>query len=278
MNQNNCPVCKKTQAKYLFPAGNGELLQCQSCSLVYFTPRPTPEELSEFYNSTTYREEFQHGLMSGQSFAQARYKQLKKVINHYEPSILTLSNRHFLDIGCGTGDLLSIAASDGWNVIGTEISPVAVQEANINLHDKVLCGDMFSLDLPKKHYDIITLYHVIEHLLSPVETLARIKELLRPNGVAFIETPNINSLGAKFKGRKWSQIKPPEHITYFQPSSLQFALQRAGFSQYRVFTVSPLIIESVSKMPLFVKQTTTSIYRLAPLLGLGATLQGLALK
>lgn len=278
IKQEQCPVCQFTQTKHLFTVARGQLVSCQNCNLVYYTPRPTPEELADFYNSATYREDFQHSTMAGQAFAKARYDRLQSLISRYAPFILAKSNKRLLDIGCGTGDLLHVAAADGWEITGTEISPLAVEKANAVLESKVLVGDVLSLDLPENYYDVITVYHVIEHLLSPVDTLTRIKQLLSPDGVAFIETPNIGSLGAKIKREDWSQIKPPEHITYFRPSSLQHALKESDFQNFRVFTVSPLIIESVSIMPLLVRQATTSIYKLAPLIGLGATLQALVLK
>ena len=278
IQQNSCPVCQATEAKYLFPAGNGELMQCQTCKLTYFTPRPTPEELSQFYNSASYREEFQNSIMAGEDFAKARYKQLKDIIKRYAPSVLTDSHRHFLDIGCGTGDLLSVAASDGWDITGTEISPLVVQNVTTNLKNKILVGDIFSLDLPQNYYDVITIYHVIEHLLSPVDTLVKMKELLSPNGIVFIETPNIGGLGAKLKGKNWSQIFPPEHITYFNPSSLKYALKQSNFSDFVVFTASPILVESVSAMPWLFQGMGKSIYNIAPLLNLGAALQSVASK
>jgi len=278
VKQNDCPVCKASQNQSLFPAGEGELVRCQNCSLVYYLPRPTLKQLSDFYNSLNYRKQFQESTMSGQSFAQARYRQLKNIINDYAPSLLTNSNRRFLDIGCGTGDLLDVAASDGWEITGTEISPLAVQQTNTTLKNNILFGDIFSLDLPKNHYDVITIYHVIEHLLSPVEILTKVKELLMPGGIVFMETPNIKSIGAKVKGKNWSHIIPPEHITYFQPSSLRYTLNQAGFKQFQVFTSSPHVIESISSWSIPLQKMAKLIYRTAPLFNMGAALQAIAFK
>jgi 2-polyprenyl-3-methyl-5-hydroxy-6-metoxy-1,4-benzoquinol methylase len=183
-----------------------------------------------------------------------------------------------LDIGCGEGHLLKIATEDGWQITGTEISVKATETANQLLENKVLAGDILDLNLPDNSFDLITIYHVIEHLIEPIPTLEKIKQLLKPNGIAFIETPNIGSLGARIKGKKWSHIIPPEHISYFDRHSLKQALKTAEFSQYHVFTTAPQTINSIANWVEPIKSTATAIYNLAPILGLGAELQAVAFK
>lgn len=276
--EEKCPVCHKCNSQLLYSLEEGKLVSCQNCETVFFSPRPTPEELESFYNSISYRECYKNSAMTGESFARSRYQQLHGLVNRYAPSLLSKQNKHFLDIGCGEGDLLSVAAKDGWEITGTELSQKAVDRANSLLNNKVLTGDIHSLDLPHNFYDLITIYHVIEHLLDPVKTITQIKQLLKPGGLAFIETPNIGSLGAKIRGEKWSHITPPEHITYFQPSSLRYTLKKSGFTKFEVFTNSPHVIESVSNWSFPLSGIATTIYRLAPLFGLGATLQAIAFK
>lgn len=273
-----CPVCLSQQHQPLYKLEKGQLLTCQNCHLVFYTPRPTPEELEQFYNSQAYRDYYQNSAMTGEDFAQKRYQQLYQLINHYTPKFLANSPKKILDIGCGSGNLLSIASQNGWEITGTELSPSAVQKANQILENKVLKGDILSLDLPKNHYDLITIYHVIEHLIDPIPTLENIKSLLKPQGIAFIETPNIGSLGSKIRGQKWSHITPPEHITYFNPDSLSYSLKKAGFNSFYVFTNSPQTVESVKQWSAPLKHLVKIIYSIAPAFGLGAMLQAIAIK
>jgi len=273
-----CPVCAHSQKKHLYSLSAGNLVSCQHCQLVLFVPRPSPEELAEFYNTEGYREGYEQSPMARQSFAIARYEQLEKAIAHYSPSLLSKANKRFLDIGCGLGDFLSVVAAQGWNITGTEISPKAVQQANSLLGDKVIEGEIINLELPENSYDLITIYHVIEHLLDPVATLVKIRHLLKPEGMAFIETPNMGSLGARLRGKNWSHIIPPEHITYFKPSSLNYALKEAGFPRCKVFTNPPPLIQSISHWPKPAQVMATMIYQVAPLFNLGAALQAVAFK
>ncbi|NUN65849.1 class I SAM-dependent methyltransferase [Pseudanabaena biceps] len=273
-----CPVCKKTQHKNLYSLDKGRLIKCQNCHLAFYIPRPTAEELSDFYNQQSYRNDYEQSVMSSHDFTENRYLELKKIIATYQPNLLKQSNKTFLDIGCGLGDLLSLAIADGWQVTGTEISPIATEQSDINIRDRILIGDILSLDFPESSFDLITIYHVIEHLIDPMHTLIKMRKLLKPDGVLFVETPNMGSLGAKIKGKEWSHIIPPEHITYFDLSSLDYAIRHSGFNNCNVFTSSPQVIKSIENWSNPYKSIAEFIYKLMPILGLGATLQSIAIK
>lgn len=276
--QLSCPICRNTKHKHLHRLTQGELVRCQNCHLVLFTPRPTFEDLANFYNTSSYRDCYQNSTMAEINFARERYRHLKYILNRYDRNLQNRSIKIMLDIGCGEGHLLKIATEDGWQITGTEISVKATETANQLLENKVLAGDILDLNLPDNSFDLITIYHVIEHLIEPIPTLEKIKQLLKPNGIAFIETPNIGSLGARIKGKKWSHIIPPEHISYFDRHSLKQALKTAEFSQYHVFTTAPQTINSIANWVEPIKSTATAIYNLAPILGLGAELQAVAFK
>jgi 2-polyprenyl-3-methyl-5-hydroxy-6-metoxy-1,4-benzoquinol methylase len=277
--QEKCPVCTTKNSKYLFPIKTGQLIECSNCHLIYYTPQPLPQELEEFYNSEDYRSKFSESLMSGSEFASNRYLQFEKALKKYTPKVLTQSSRQLLDIGCGTGDFLKVAQQHNWQVTGTEISSLASAKANKLLgQDCVIPGDILSLDLPSNHYDVVTLYHVIEHLLEPNNLIQKVYQVLKPGGVFFLETPNIAGFGARLKGKEWSQIKPPEHIIYFKFNSLRYCLQFANFTNNFIFTSSPLIIESTQNMSNIQRKITNTLYKFLPLINMGALLQSIAIK
>jgi 2-polyprenyl-3-methyl-5-hydroxy-6-metoxy-1,4-benzoquinol methylase len=273
-----CPVCYSFNNHNLYHLDRGQLVSCDRCQTIFYTPRPTPEELASFYNTHEYRECYENSAMTGYNFATIRYQQLSKIVDRHYSDLLAKQDKHLLDIGCGEGDLLSVAKSNGWQITGTEISPEATAKANQLLPNRVLTGELINLTLPNNSYDLITIYHVIEHLLDPIPTIAKIQELLKPGGIAFIETPNIASLGAKIKGKNWSHIIPPEHITYFQPCSLKYALQEAGFDKFKIFTNAPYLVESIDNWSQPFKSIARTAYSIAPALGLGAALQAIAIK
>ena len=220
MNVPDCPICSHNKNKLLHRLDKGVLRICDTCRVVFFAPMPTQEELSDFYNDG-YHDNFSQSTMAGSSFAENRYQYLEGLLATYSPSLVAQSERSLLDVGCGTGDFLQVAKRAGWTIAGTEISQGAVERAAIKLGNCIFEGDILSLNLPTASHDLITSYHVIEHLIDPVEKLRRCYQLLSPRGALFVETPNINSLGSRVRGPKWSHIIPPEHVVYFSPSSLE---------------------------------------------------------
>lgn len=274
-----CPVCACSKHRKLYDLEKGYLKSCCDCGTTFYLPRPTPQDLMNFYNSKEYREDYQIGSMTGKEFSKNRYEQFSDSLRKYKPSYFQSSKKSLLDVGCGTGDFLASAADHGWKVEGIEISEVAAQQANQLLGiNCVYVGTVDTIKLQDSTYDLATSYHVIEHLLEPMVMLQRIYDLLKPGGILFLETPNINSVGAKIKGASWSHITPPEHITYFKPSSLYFALKKTGFIKIHTYTIRPQRIESLQSIPIFLRPLVSSMYSIAPLLNMGASLQAIATK
>jgi 2-polyprenyl-3-methyl-5-hydroxy-6-metoxy-1,4-benzoquinol methylase len=276
-----CPICKSTAQKLLHKLDEGQLIRCKSCNAVFFTPFPTAEELRAYYDSIAYREGYQACEMTDQGFSENRYYQLSQILSRYDAGQKMLaglkSGKSLLDAGCGVGDFLAVAQHHGWQVEGVEISARAAQAANHRVGERVKVGEVVHLEFPHT-YDLITSYHVIEHLLDPVLTLSRFHDLLKPGGVLFLETPNIDSLGARIRGKNWSHIIPPEHIVYFGLNSLAYSLRQAGFEEVYVFSSVPYTIKSLSKIPFPLKGVASWLYHLAPALGMGAALQAVAVK
>ncbi|WP_193364932.1 class I SAM-dependent methyltransferase [Leptolyngbya sp. PCC 6406] len=274
-----CPVCESTQSKSLFSVADGKLVQCIECKLVFYTPLPSSAELAAFYDAESYRQNYHHSPLAGMQMAKIRYQQLKSYFRQRTSHDLGLSPQlRYLDVGCGEGDLLKVLAAEGWDTLGTEISAKAVAQAGEGWRDRIQVGDINSVDFPSAYFDLITMYHVIEHLLDPVDALSRVYNWLKPGGILFIETPNWGGLGARLRGRSWSLIIPPEHLTYFQKSSLSYALSRAGYGDFQVFSSTPQVLESLDRFPIGVRQFIAIAYRLAPYMGLGANLQALAFR
>lgn len=90
-------------------------------------------------------------------------------------------------------------------------------------------GDVSVLDLGREQFNVITMNHVIEHLHEPVATLRFCYQLLKPGGWLWIETPNLNSQDHARYRANWLHLDPPRHLVLFTRSSLQKALQEAGF-------------------------------------------------
>ena len=133
-----------------------------------------------------------------------------------------------LDLGCASGAYLLLLKNIGWKVSGVDIANNAakeVKEASI----PVLVGDLKSLQLETNCFHVITMWHVLEHLHDPFETLQEIYRLLKHSGTLFIEIPNSASIVAKVFRSNWFALDLPRHLCHFSPLSLAKLLQMAGF-------------------------------------------------
>jgi len=144
-----------------------------------------------------------------------------------------------LDIGSGRGYFLVHAASHGYEVEGLEISPMAAQFCNNFFHIKTTIQNIEQDLHINKQFDIITLWHVLEHFSNPLNVLINLKQLLKLDGIVFVEVPNINSL--KFflspSSKKWSGGNHPRHHRFFfSTTTLLLLFHKAGYKNIKLQT------------------------------------------
>ena len=136
--------------------------------------------------------------------------------------------QRLLDIGCGNGDFLANARDAGWTVVGIDTDPKAVAIAKQCGLDVSVAGiDLFTGE--SGCFDAITLSHVLEHLHDPRQFIHAVHRLLKPGGVIFVDTPNIESLGVRRWGRNWRGLETPRHLVLFSQAGLVGLLKAAGF-------------------------------------------------
>jgi glycosyltransferase involved in cell wall biosynthesis/2-polyprenyl-3-methyl-5-hydroxy-6-metoxy-1,4-benzoquinol methylase len=133
-----------------------------------------------------------------------------------------------LDVGCGNGGFLRDMRDAGWEVAGIDPDPAAVATARAtgaDVREGLLGPDTFA----PGSFDAVTLSHVIEHLPDPAETLAICHGLLKPGGVLWIATPNLESVGHRRFGPAWRGLEPPRHLAIFTRRALVGLLERLGY-------------------------------------------------
>jgi SAM-dependent methyltransferase len=218
--------------------------------------------------------------MEGPSFASLRYQRLMDSIR----SMLNIGGRKserqlkVLDVGCASGYLLDLFRHDGWATAGVELSPAAVDFARRTLGLQVLQGDFLEAPLPPNEFDLVTMFHVIEHLPEPGAAVDKAYRLLRDKGILFLETPNWDGLGALVRGRHWSHYIPPEHLNYFGPGSLERLLRSNGFQYMRSATFTPPVLVGSAGMASPLRGMVRLAYGLANSFGRGPSLQLLAVR
>jgi 2-polyprenyl-3-methyl-5-hydroxy-6-metoxy-1,4-benzoquinol methylase len=229
-----CPVCNSTDQKLLYPdtLGNNspefghtfsqnhmrtyKIVKCLSCSHA-FAILPDNKINYEDVIDPDYLKRNEAHLLTAQ-------KVLQKLLTVKSSGVL-------LDVGCATGDFLSIA-QDFYIVEGLELSKWSSDIAKQRCFKIHTCP---LTELPDKKFDIITLWAVIEHFENPQQEIKKIYNLLNPDGIICIWTGNIDSLPSKILGKKWWYIQG-QHIQYFSQKSLHKLLSDNNFKQIMMDT------------------------------------------
>jgi SAM-dependent methyltransferase len=133
----------------------------------------------------------------------------------------------YLDVGCGSGGSLAVAVTLGWRAAGIEVDPAAATRARRFTPD-VHTGDVGSAPFPAGAFDVVSAFHVLEHVPDPVPVARRMLDWLAPEGLMIVEVPNAGGLGAALFGRAWSGLELPRHLSHFTPESLARTIELAG--------------------------------------------------
>lgn len=136
-----------------------------------------------------------------------------------------------LDIGCGQGEFLKSLPDHIFIKTGLEINPTAVKLASAK-GLKIVAGDINSLKLDNQKFDCITLWHVLEHLPHPSDTIKKLYRILNPQGVLLLATPNSDSVGFKYGQKYYFHLDAPRHLFIPNHTNLSLMLTRAKFSKF----------------------------------------------
>jgi 2-polyprenyl-3-methyl-5-hydroxy-6-metoxy-1,4-benzoquinol methylase len=225
----NCALCGSTKSKLVFTAPSLrlsaqnlrlELRQCCQCDLVRLDPRPIAETMATLYQPQFYT--------APRRDWGAR---LEDLILRERVSFICSHTRgkRILDVGCGNGSLLHALSKMDYDVYGLEPFQNSLASVTESLRSRVRCEAFETVSYPAENFDIITLWHVLEHLAQPVETLRNIRNFLKPDGTLILEVPNLASREARWLGPYWYNLDVPYHFWHFTPQTLQAAVQKAGF-------------------------------------------------
>jgi len=222
-----CNLCRQGGPRKLFEREGIWLVQCPKCGLVYTYPFPAANELKRLYDADYIR-----GLPGGEGLeADSEWvlDPLSWEAARMRYATAGVRGKRLLEVGCATGQFLAALKQQGWEVWGVEFNGQAAAAAARRLSARVLGGDFMGANLPEEYFDTVTLFHVIEHVLDPRQTVQKIRSVLRKNGRLVLETPDIGSRRARKLGPRWPSVKPGEHLYYFDQNSLHNLLESAGF-------------------------------------------------
>jgi len=224
------------KAKDLLVTGEEfSLLYDQEREMLITSPQPAIENLSKYYESEEYisHTDSKKGLVSF-LYQIVKRSALQKKLN----LIASLNNGtgNLLDIGAGTGDFLKQAKSKSWKTAGVEPNESArnlAEEKGIILKENIS-------DFEGKKFDVITLWHVLEHLPNLEKTISEIEKLLKPGGILIIAVPNYKSFDAKHYKSNWAAFDVPRHLWHFSRKSMEVLFSK----DMELEKIKPMIFDS----------------------------------
>ena len=234
-----CPSCENNGFNNLLIAKDHlvsdesfAIVQCQTCHLLFTNPRPSDTRLDHYYDSEQYISHNDKKL-SVQNLIYRLVRQITlgqkiRIIKKYH------SSGTLLDYGAGTGAFLQRAVTH-FEVKGVEPSVQAILQASSSIQTRIHT-DLDSV-VSNDKFDVITMWHVLEHLPSLRVTFDKIKERLSPEGHLFIAVPNPNSWDSKHYGADWAGYDVPRHLCHFGQDAMASFLKQYGL---RIVEVRPM--------------------------------------
>ncbi len=234
-----CPLCRSEETeKFLrapdrFALAEGEaytLQRCLNCGMIFLNPRPYEADSGRYYQHAEYLPFA--SVASPRSLMEKLYAALRRVNLYWKKRLITRFHDRgiMLDAGCGTGELLAFMRARGWEVHGLERDAAAAEWGRVHLQLPIQTGSIDEIADTPEAYDVITMWHVLEHVYDPSATLRTLARLLKKEGVLIVAVPNIAGVDAKFYRQHWIALDVPRHVNHFSLSSLARCATQQGFT------------------------------------------------
>ena len=237
-NLDFCTLCGHNQIQSLESSLN--IVQCQKCGFVFDNPRPTQDEISNYYSQPG---KYVNWLADEKEREDLWERRLQKMSPLIRGGVL-------LDVGAGIGQFLNVAKERFSEVAGTEVSSEAVKLARERYGLDITLGTLETANFPANNFDVITFFHVLEHLPSPKQAVQTSSTLLKQGGYLVVAVPNdleslkvktkllLQRLGLKKYSSSGKVVLPKVsldgsideiHLSHFTPSTLSYLLESNGF-------------------------------------------------
>jgi len=240
MKSVNCEIDGNNDAVFVLrpPLSDGPLVRCRRCGLFYISPRSTDHTFQDFSNEDRELRNRVLGQDAKISFPDA-------TVDVTDVRYLTFQHRlqkilqwrrcgRLLDVGCERGYFLDIARQH-FEVTGVETDRDTAAQARGRGVD-VFNGTLREADFPDASFDVVTAFHVIEHVNSPKLELAEMFRILKPGGLLVLETPNIDTIWFRVFRSHWRQFIR-DHYFFFDPKTMHLLLTSVGFQPLQICTI-----------------------------------------
>jgi len=259
-----CPICNSIHSKpflvcvdHTVSRETFNIVECESCGFKFTNPRPNESDLGKYYKS----EEYVSHSNTNKGFINSVYQTVRKYTLLKK---LQLVSKHFktgkiLDIGCGTGEFLNTCKNAKWETLGIEPDDdarnMAIKNYGLDIRKE---SDLSGL--ADSSFDVISMWHVLEHVPKLNERVEELKRLIKPTGIIIIAVPNCESLDAKSYKELWAAYDVPRHLYHFIPKDIETLFQKHGM---KVFQTLPMVFDSfyVSMLSEKIKTGRTNVIR-----------------
>lgn len=211
------------------------LVQDEHLDMLKTVPAPKPDEFHRYYESPDYisHTDAKRGLMP------RLYQLVKKWSIQKKVELIHAQNSgvgSLLDVGAGTGDFLKAAKEKGWDVYGMEPN----RHASVLASTKKIELKESLKEFEEKQFDVVTLWHVLEHIPNLEETVLQLASLVKPSGILIVAVPNFRSYDAHHYGRFWAAYDAPRHLWHFSKNSIA----RIFEGNFRLIKTIPMIFDA----------------------------------
>lgn len=241
-----CPICHQdrgevcywdTHDRWFGTPGSWRFKRCSNCHGLWLDPRPStaalPGAYSNYYTHTATAEHGRRRSISNMLRSRLPWHACDErgAVGYLDG----VAPGRVLDLGCGDGSRLARLSLEGWSTVGYDVDPSAIEVASSKVDGDVHVGSVDDIH-ESAAFDAVVMFHVLEHVERPEETLARALALLRVGGVISVTTPNARSWLHTVYRQGWRALEPPRHLQIFSELGLRELLHQAGFDGVKIFT------------------------------------------
>lgn len=233
-----------------------DIIECISCKARHTSPVPSGNEVGRYYKSAEYHPHSVQGI----SISDIAYRIVRGIMierkRKWIQKFSGLTTGRLLDIGCGTGEFPAFMRDNGWEVSCVDSSESVLKSVKERFGLNGLLSDLWlKMDTPP--FDVITLWHTLEHVADPRLYLETAISQLTEKGTILIGVPNFTSYDAQIYGKYWAAYDAPRHFTHFHPSSMELFLESCHLNlsaiiglTYDSYYVSILSAKNMGKITL----------------------------
>ena len=219
--------------------GGRQVVECARCGLLSTSPRvdeaAARRQYADVYYSSDEGARFKSSLaeLVMLMFRRRRARKLARILGG-------VAGKRVLDVGCGRGQTLEALQRLGGDVHGTEMSPPAARAARQRLGspDRIVVGELAEAGYASDSFDCVTMWHVLEHTLRPLDVLVETARVVKPGGLVYVEVPNAGGWPARRYGADWLAFDIDHHVSHFTERTLLGLAGRAALEPVRQVHIS----------------------------------------